>query len=458
VLASAVAVAAVTGVVDLLHYAVPVLSLGAVYVVAVLPVAVFFGRAYAVAVSVASVLVFNYLFLPPVLTFTLAGEENWLTLAVYVATGLLVADLAARVRRRGREAEQRQREAALLAEAAAVLLSGASVEKELDRVAEGAAGVLGVVQVRIELGPEETPSPAEHGAPLRHGTRRVGTLYVTGTPSPSLEDRGRFLGALASLLAVAIDRETLAREVLEAEALRRSDSIKTAILQAVSHDLRSPLTAIRAAVEALDSPELVLAPADRERLLATALDGIGRMDRSIRNLLDLSRLQAGAARSERELRTVEGLVDQALHEVPFDRRVSVTCGLDVPLVSVDPTQLEHAFANLIDNALKFSPADAPVTVDVREAAGEVVVRIADRGPGLPARELESVFEPFRHGSGAGRSRGAGLGLPIAKGFVEANGGRISAESAPGEGAVFVVWLPAAATASAPSQPTAEASV
>jgi two-component system sensor histidine kinase KdpD len=281
---------------------------------------------------------------------------------------------------------------------------------------------------------------------------------VTGTPSPSLEDRGRFLGALASLLAVAIDRETLAREVLEAEALRRSDSIKTAILQAVSHDLRSPLTAIRAAVEALDSPELVLAPADRERLLATALDGIGRMDRSIRNLLDLSRLQAGAARSERELRTVEGLVDQALHEVPFDRRVSVTCGLDVPLVSVDPTQLEHAFANLIDNALKFSPADAPVTVDVREAAGEVVVRIADRGPGLPARELESVFEPFRHGSGAGRSRGAGLGLPIAKGFVEANGGRISAESAPGEGAVFVVWLPAAATASAPSQPTAEASV
>lgn len=443
VLVSIAAVAAVTGVVDLLREVVPVLSLGALYVLAVLPVAVLFGSAYAVVVSIASMLVFNYLFLPPVLTFTLSGLENWLALSVYVVTGLIVADLAARSRRRANEAEQRERETALLAEASAVLLSGAELSSELDRVAEGAGRVLRVRTARIELGSARGPRPGETALALRSGERHVGTLYVDPGRKSSLEGRRRFLDALASLLTVAIDREELTREALEAEALRRSDSIKTAILRTVSHDLRSPLTAIRAALEALESSDLTLDPADRERLLGTALAETSRLNRVVRNLLDLSRLQAGAARSQPRLRTIESLLDQALVHVASDRRVDISLAADLPLVSVDPLQLEHTLVNLLENALKFSPLDSRVAVGAYGAGDEVIVRVADNGPGLPAGELELVFEPFRHASTMTRRTGAGLGLAIAKGFAAANGGRIWAESTPGEGASFLLALPAA---------------
>jgi two-component system, OmpR family, sensor histidine kinase KdpD len=183
---SIAAVAAVTGVVFLLRGFVPVLSLGALYVLAVVPVAVFFGSASAVVVSIASMVAFNYFFLPPVLTFTLSGEENWLALSIYVVTGLIVADLAARSRRRAREAEQRERETALLAEASAVLLSGAELSDELDRVAEGAARVLGVKTARIELGSDRSPRPGETALGLRSGERLVATLYVHAGRESSL--------------------------------------------------------------------------------------------------------------------------------------------------------------------------------------------------------------------------------------------------------------------------------
>jgi two-component system, OmpR family, sensor histidine kinase KdpD len=442
-LLSVAAVAAVTGVVYLLRDLVPVLSLGALYVLAVLPVAVLFGSAYAVVVSIASMLAFNYFFLHPVLTFTLSGEENWLVLAVYLVTGLIVADLAARSRRRARMAEQREREAALLAEASAVLLSGAEVSDELDNVADGTARVLLVDTARIELGAQGSARAGETAVALDSGGRHVGTLFVSGRRRPNLKARRRFLDALAALLAVAIDREELTREALEAEALRRSDSIKTAILRAVSHDLHSPLTAIRAALEALESSDLTLDAADRERLLATALAGTAQLNRVVRNLLDLSRLQAGAARAEPKLRTIEGLVDQALVQVASDRRVDLFLAANPPLVCVDPVQVEHALVNLLENALKFSPADSRVTVQVEDVAGEVIVCIADRGPGLRAGERELVFEPFRHASTATGRKGAGLGLAIAKGFVEANGGRIWAESTLGEGTSFLIAFPAA---------------
>ena len=160
---------AVTGLVYLLEPFVPVFSLGALYVLAVLPIAVFWGRAYSIGVAVASVLTFNYFFLPPVLKFTLSGEENWLTLAIYIVTGLLVADLAARARRRAREAEQREREAALLAELSTVLLSGAEVSSELVRIAEGTARLLGVASARIELGTRSAPRAGEAPLELRAG-------------------------------------------------------------------------------------------------------------------------------------------------------------------------------------------------------------------------------------------------------------------------------------------------
>lgn len=438
---SAGVIGAVTGLVFLLEDLAPVLSLGALYVLAVLPVAVLFGRIWAIGVSVASMVLFNFVFIPPTLTLTLHGSENWLAFAVYVVTGLLVADLAARARRRARIAEDREREAALLAELSTTLLAGASVEAELPRIAEASARLLGVPAARIELGSAPPPPGSGVALPLRAGDQRIGTL-VLASGEIDASASVRFLPALASVVGIALDRERLAHEALETEALRRSDLLKTVLLRAVSHDLRSPLTAIRASLEALTSGELELDEGRRDALLQSALVESERLDRMVRNLLDLSRLQAGAARPAPRLRPIDGLLDAALRQFPLDEwRIDVSCGSAAPLVNVDPAQLERALVNLLENALKFSPADTRVEVDVTQRGADVLLRVADHGPGLPASERERVFEPFHRGAVARSGSGAGLGLAIARGFVEANGGRLWAEAS-GQGAAFVVALPA----------------
>ena len=455
-LGSAAAVGVVTGVVYLLRSFIPAVDLGVVYVLAVLAAAIAFGRAYAIGVSVASVILFNFLFLPPTLKLTLSGEENWLALGVYLVTGLLVSDLAARARDRAREAEQREREAALLAEVSTALLSGGGVVAELPRITEATARLLDLPLSRIELDDRAAPHEGEQAVELRAGDRRIGTLYLDAGAELNSSARRRFLPALASLLAIAVDRERFAHEALEAEALRRSDSLNTALLRTVSHDLRSPLTAIRASLEGLESFDLTLDSEDRKRLLATAVAETERLNRIVGNLLDLARLQAGAARSEPRLVTIEGLLDQALAQIAGGRRLDVFIPTDPPLVSVDPAQLERAFVNLLENALKFSPADSRVTVDVETTADEVIVRIADRGPGLSDRELETVFEPFRRASTTQGGPSTGLGLAIAKGFVEANGGRIWAEARPGGGASFGLALPAVVDSTRTSMSVANA--
>jgi two-component system sensor histidine kinase KdpD len=442
-LASAAAVGAVTGLVYLLQPHVPVLSLSVLYVLAILPVAVVWGRIHAALVAVASMLLFNFLFLPPIHTLTLSAKENWVKLLVFLVTGLLVAELASRARQRARDAEQREREAVLLAELSTVLLSGAQVESELVRIADGASRILRTSSARIELSPRR-PSPGEGAVELRAGDRSVGALYVPGGSAIDNRVAERFLPALASLLGVAVDRERLQREALEAEALRRSDSMKTALLRAVSHDLRSPLTAIRVAVESLESPSLALAVDERTALLETIRSESERLDRVVGNLLDLSRLQAGALRTRKSLRSVDGIVVQALAGLTGHERVDVSLADDLPLVEVDDAQIERVLANVLENAIRFSPEASPVTIAASAVDGEVLIRIEDEGPGVPRHELERVFEPFRHASTAADGKGTGLGLAIARGFAEANGGRLFVEARVGGGASFVLALPAAA--------------
>ena len=348
------AVAVVTAVIFGLKPYVPVLSLGVLYVLAVLPIAVVWGLPYAVAVSIASMAAFNFFFLAPVHTFTLADSSNWFALAVFVVTAVVVSELAARSRRRAREA-------AVHAEAATALLE---------------------------------------------------------------------------------ERERLAQEALEAEALRRADVIKTALLRAVSHDLRTPLMAISTSASALARRDLSIGEADRAELLATILAASDRLDRLVGNLLDLSRLQAGAARPEPELRELDDLVLAALDELGDEgRRVEVSLSDEPPTVRVDAQQIERVLVNVLENALKYSPAGESVYVHVTATASEVLVRIVDRGPGIPAQDRERIFEPFNRGDRTDTS-GAGLGLAIARGFTEANGGRLWAESLEGQGAAFVLSLPA----------------
>jgi two-component system, OmpR family, sensor histidine kinase KdpD len=437
-LLSAVAVAVVTGVIALIKPYVPVLSLGVLYVFAVLPVAVFYGLALAFAVSVASMLAFNWFYLPPVHTFTLTDSSNWFALAVYLATAVVTSELAARGRRRAAAAEQRERESALLAELATELLRGRLLEEELEDIAARAAAVLGIASAEIELGPVKRPPKGTSPLPLEVAGRLVGTLYMPDGADPNVTAEQRFLPALAALLAVAVDRAHLEGEAVEAEALRRSDLVKTALLRAVSHDLRTPLTGVRAAVGALRNSTLQLSDVDRAELLETIDLDSERLARLVGDLLDLSRLEAGAAAPDQELWSLDDLVREAIDSLGARMHVDIVG--EVPLVNVDATQIQRVLANLIENALRYSPVDARVLVRITATRKEAIVRVVDQGPGLPDGELERVFEPFYRHDGDLRS-GAGLGLAIARGFAAANGGRVWAESRPGQGATFALALP-----------------
>jgi two-component system, OmpR family, sensor histidine kinase KdpD len=441
VAASIAAAAAVTGLVYALRPVAPDVTLGTLYVFAVVPVALAFGLAYAVPVSVASMLLFNFLFLPPLHSFTLRDSENWTVLATNLVTAVAVSHLAASARRRAAEAERRERQATLLAAVAIELLEGGDTQRRLRRIAVRTAEVLGVRRVSIELGSLRRPGPGEEAHELRAGDRRVGTLFLDAGARMDSALAHQLLPALASLLAIAQEREQLAGRALETESLRRADAIKTAILRAVSHDLRSPLTAIRAAGEGLASRALDLTDADRAELLETIVTEARRLDRLVANLLDLSRLEAGAADPRPELRTVDDLVARALDGLgPDGNRVRYTLPPASPLVRVDPAQIERVVVNLLENALKFSPPASPVEVAVEHADGEVVVRVRDHGPGLTAGQAERVFEPFLPGRQGG---GQGLGLAIAQAFAQANGSRVWAEPAGGAGTVFSLAMPAA---------------
>ena len=246
-------------------------------------------------------------------------------------------------------------------------------------------------------------------------------------------------------------RESEARrrsEAVEAEALRRSNTMKTAVLRSVSHDLRSPITAIMTTSEVLGSSGAALTGAERDELLDSIRLQVRRLDRLVSNLLDLSRLEAGAASPVPELWTIDGLVARALEVLGRDsERVDVVIPDDSPPISVDPTQLEHVLVNILENALKFSAPPDVVEISAHEVGPELVVRVIDHGPGIPTQEQAQIFEAFNRGSGADGQGGSGLGLAIARGFAQVNGGRIWVESQLGRGSTFVLAFPAVKVAS-----------
>jgi len=256
--------------------------------------------------------------------------------------------------------------------------------------------------------------------------------------------------ALAVFLVVAVIAGSLAelsRTTIEAEALRRSDEMKTALLRAVSHDLRSPLTAIVAASEALSSESI--GDDDRIALAHATSAEASRLSGLVDKLLDLSRLEAGQAQPHVDWCSLEEVTLAAIDDLGEGVQIEPALDRDLPLVRADPSQLERALANLLENAARFS-GDEPPTVEGHARGDRVLLRVTDRGPGIAADELDRVFEPFYRGPGGGRHEGSGLGLAIARGLVEVNGGRVWAESAPGRGATFSIELPRDPAAGAPS--------
>jgi two-component system, OmpR family, sensor histidine kinase KdpD len=351
----------------------------------------------------------------------------------------VVSALAARAPPRRDDAEQRRAEAHALAEAALDLLRGRTLDEELGHLALLTAGVLGVEGARLELG-EQPPGDSERALRVEVGLRVVATLLVDEEAVVDDAVRQRFLPSLAALLAVVAERSHLEAEALEAEALRRSDALKTALLRAVSHDLRSPLTAILASADALASPGLALEQEDRLGLAETIRTEATRLDRVVEQLLDLSRLEAGTAEPHREVWHADELVGQSLTGLGSEAdRVQLEIPPDAPPVDVDAAQVERVLANLLENALHYSPAGSRVVVRAENGATELRLHVIDRGPGLPAEEREALFKPFRRGASG---RGSGLGLAIARGFAEANGGSLWSQDDPA-GGHLVLTLPLA---------------
>ena len=250
----------------------------------------------------------------------------------------------------------------------------------------------------------------------------------------------RIVPALEALLAAAIERDELLGNRVETAALRRSDVVKTALLRAVSHDLRSPLTAILTAIDPLSEGSL---PDDERRELAAVIrEEAQRLSRLIDNLLDLSKLEADAAEPRREAIDVGEVIGAAIDDLhlPADSfALQVSDGM--PFINADAAQLERAFANLFENSARHANGQ-PVIVRAWALHNRILMRVVDRGPGIPPAQRERVFEPFyRSGTDRTGHRGSGLGLAIARGFVEANGGKVWVESLPGQGTSFVLEFP-----------------
>jgi two-component system sensor histidine kinase KdpD len=461
------AVALCTLIVYPLAHVAPVVSLSVVYLPAVLVVSVTWGVWLGVATALVSAAAFNFFHLPPVGQFTLQSSNDWVALGAFLVVAVLASSVAEVTRARTRDAEERRREADLAAEMATLMLRGRSLAEDLPTAAARLAQALELNSAAITMealeGDERTVA-----FPLREGTRRLGTLLVGADTSEANLRRlqERVVPALEALMSAALERETLLGGVVETAALRRADTVKTALLRAVSHDLRSPLTAITAAGEAVGSPSL--SPGERQEMALVIQEEARRLSRLVDNLLDLSRLEAGAAEPRREWTSIEEMIRSAVAEVGAEA-FALSIDRDLPLVSVDPVQMERAFVNVLENARRHSGGH-PVSVRaraVRSLAGvrgrvvsagggedeerlpgdrptgdRAIVRIVDRGPGIPPAQLERVFEPFyRAGTPGSGHRGSGLGLAIARGFTEANAGSLHVESLPGQGATFVFELP-----------------
>ncbi len=471
VIVALVAVALSTLIVYPLKHVAPVVSLGVVYLPAVLIVSITWGAWLGVATALVSAAAFNFTQLPPIGRFAIHDSSNWVALVAFLVVAVLASSVAEVTRARAREAEARRREADLAAEMARLLLRGDDLAQALPTAAARLAQALELSSAAIELDAVDGDERSV-AFPLRDGTNRLGTLLVGADTSEASLRRlqERVVPALEALLSAAREREGLLGGVVETEALRRADTVKTALLRAVSHDLRSPLTAISAAGEAVGSPSL--APHERQEMAAVIVEESRRLSRLVDNLLDLSRLEAGAAEPRRDWTSVEELIRSALRELAAGaEEFSLSIDRELPLVRVDPVQMERAFVNVLENARRHAGGH-PVSVRARgvrslvraprqpvaagatggstgeqpegrtPAGDRVIVRIVDRGPGIPPAQLERVFEPFyRAGTSTGGHRGSGLGLAIARGFAEANAGSLHVESLPGQGATFVFELP-----------------
>jgi two-component system, OmpR family, sensor histidine kinase KdpD len=456
-----VSVGLATAAIAALQGTAPAAGLGIVYLLAVLAVAIRRGELPALVTSFLSVLTLNYLFITPRHRLAIAHSQDVVELAVLLIAAIVVGRLAAIARQRTAEAEDRarvatarEREAELLADTAAALLARESLGAQLENIASRVAAAAGAKDARIVLGSSGGPAAGEDAVHLPSHRVKV-ALYVSTEEQFDRALIDRLAGPVAGLVDLAVERDEVAKRAAETEAASRAEVAKTAILHAISHDLRSPITAISTAISALRTAGVT---ADERLELIASIDAeSNRLAKLVDDLLDLSRIEAGAVKPQEDWCDLHDVAISAARRFDGRHPIEIDLPSDLPLVRADAAHLERVFSNLIENAIKFSPPDIPVQISGGAGPAWVTVRVIDYGRGIPREHRRRIFEPFFRARGS-TPGGSGLGLAICRGFVEANGGRIILQSDIEHGTSFAVSFPVVAQPARLAAPTSAPAV
>lgn len=439
------------------------------FLLAILAVSAVWGMVVSVFMSVSAMLLFNYFFLPPVGTLTIADPQNWVALFAFLCTSIMGSQLSARIRKEADAANRRRRELErlyafsqkLLGEGNVIQLMNAIPNFIVDCFEAGAAELFlpqkdkyyrsgyGAAQVDEEQMKtaflrDETLSDGQQALyylPVRLGVRPIGSLGISGARLTR-----QTLEAISSLVAIAIERARAVEQIGETEAERQGERLKSALLDSIAHDFRTPLTAIKAA-----ATDLLVSPSPRtpqqQELLTIINEECDRLNHLVEEASEMAKLEAGEIELHFEPIAVDALVDAALQHLKKslgDRPIVLKIEENLPLINADLDRSKDILVQLIDNAHLYSPKDQPIVISAELTGDNVTFSVADHGPGIDSFEQGLIFDKFYRGRDQRyQVRGTGMGLPIAKAIVAAHGGAISVTSQLGSGSVFSFTLPVA---------------
>jgi two-component system sensor histidine kinase KdpD len=413
------------------------------FLAAVVAVSLVGGLWPALLAAVAGSLLLNWYFTPPVGKFTIAEEDNLLALAIFVVVAIAVSWVVDTAARKTRQAAQAAADATTLATVAGSVLRGtrplmALLERLRETFTLDSVTLLEKGVVVAEVGAPVCTDTADADAEVKVDDDVV--MLLKGKPLQA-SDR-RIVEAFAAQATLALRHERLAAEAATVKPLAEADRMRTALLAAVSHDLRTPLASAKAAVASLRSADVTFDDQDRAELLATADESLDRLSRLVTNLLDMSRLQAGAIGVAAINVGAEEVVPRALDDLgAAGRSVAVHIPDDLPYVHADPGLLERIIVNLVANAMRYSPADRPPLVTASALRDTIEIRVTDHGPGIPRDRWDDVFLPFQRLGDRDNHTGVGLGLALSRGLTEAMGGTLTPEETPGGGLTMILALP-----------------
>jgi two-component system, OmpR family, sensor histidine kinase KdpD len=447
---------------------------GFFYLVAILTIATVGGLVESTVASVAAMLCFNYFFFPPIGTFTVADPQNWVALFAFLATSLTASQLSARAKRRTKEVLERQSEMERLYSLSRALLLADTTRSMARQIVQQIAQAFELPAVALydrnsaemyRTGADDMPDiegkmrdaavrstlfrDENSGlvvTPIRLGGQPIGSLAMRGV---SLSDPA--LQSLLNLVAIGLERALSQEAVNRAEVARRSEELKSTLLDAIAHEFKTPLTSIKAV-----TTDLLSAPSDemqqhQRELIGFADEGADRLSKLVTEAIQLARIEGGKFQLNREIQFPRSLVSAALRQMKSlidGREIRVSMEDDLPLVWVDAELIQMVIAHLIDNALKYSPSGTPVEIGARVSKQSVIVSVVDRGMGITEQEQSRIFDKFYRGSKEQNLKGTGMGLAIAREIIRAHGEDVWVTSKPGEGSEFCFSLPIAPPSSA----------